>query len=325
MTVAPRPHVVVVMSTWNGVAHLREQLESILAQRRVSLSVCVRDDGSQDGTADLAESLLGQHADHLLWWMVERGENLGPTGSFIAATALATGANADYLSWADQDDVWMPDKLDRAVRRLTEAGADTGLYAAMTTVCDERGRRHVSRTRRLDTSLPAELVRHRLAGHTMLMTPDVAQTLVQMPLTFGLTHDQWAVIVTRGLGKGVVVDDESRTLHRRLPTSVTKGGRGLSQRLRHETNVVLNRQPTYARRSAARYLLSRFPAMDSAERRMLTMMAHGGWQGGYTLMLTPALRRAHPVFQVETLASVMLRTFDGPRIRFVGLDDEETP
>ena len=47
------PAVAVVMSTYNGARYLREQIESILSQEGVSVSLFVRDDGSRDATLDV--------------------------------------------------------------------------------------------------------------------------------------------------------------------------------------------------------------------------------------------------------------------------------
>ncbi len=114
---------VILLSTWNGQAHLSEQLESLAAQTgmlRVMLSI--RDDGSQDGTVDLIRTFCeaekpGFSAKYSC------GENIGFIGSFLELLRTADPA-ADWYAFCDQDDVWQPDKLERAVAMLRQAEAE---------------------------------------------------------------------------------------------------------------------------------------------------------------------------------------------------------
>ena len=108
MHATPDSSVIVVMSTYNGEKHLREQIDSILAQDRQPVSLLVRDDGSTDGTVQILEEYEKQGALELI-----RGENLGVVGSFISLIARVADS-ADYIALSDQDDVWHADKLSRA-------------------------------------------------------------------------------------------------------------------------------------------------------------------------------------------------------------------
>ncbi len=102
-----RPPVAVLMSTYNGAAYVGEQIQSILAQFQAHDRLYIRDDGSRDDTLKIIEDLDDSRI------VLERGENLGFAKSFFH---LMYHAPADYAMYmlADQDDVWLPHKIDRA-------------------------------------------------------------------------------------------------------------------------------------------------------------------------------------------------------------------
>lgn len=108
--------VAVVMSTYNGQAYLREQLDSLLRQT-LPVDVYVRDDGSNDATVAILDEYA--HAHECIH--VYKDINLGCTKSFLMALDLAP-AFYDYYAFCDQDDIWLEDKIERAVEALDARG-----------------------------------------------------------------------------------------------------------------------------------------------------------------------------------------------------------
>lgn len=116
------PKVVILLATYNGEAFVAEQISSILSQTGVDVHIYVRDDGSSDGTLALVSTLQTASPDHIT---VVRDE-LGATGS-AAANFFALLENThfktfDYVAFADQDDIWLPAKLRRAVECISGQG-----------------------------------------------------------------------------------------------------------------------------------------------------------------------------------------------------------
>lgn len=109
--------VQVLMATYNGGAYLKEQLDSILSQRGVRVSLLARDDGSSDRTPGMLAAYARGHGNVSVY----AGERLGAAGSFYDLLAHAD-ASADYYAFADQDDVWLGGKLARAVGILEGLG-----------------------------------------------------------------------------------------------------------------------------------------------------------------------------------------------------------
>lgn len=103
------------MSTYNGQKYIKEQIESLLNQSVVGsdfeVKLIIRDDGSSDNTLDI----ISTYSDRL-FVKIEKGRNFGPARSFWEL--LNTAPKADYYAFCDQDDVWFPQKLERAIVTL---------------------------------------------------------------------------------------------------------------------------------------------------------------------------------------------------------------
>jgi glycosyltransferase involved in cell wall biosynthesis len=124
------PNVLILLSTWNGMTFLPEQIESLFAQQfDGKLSILVRDDGSTDGTVAYLRG-LGDRVS------VIEGENVGPRASFFELLRLARGFDADVFALCDQDDVWRPEKIACAIRNFD--AKRPSLYASAVQLVDEQ-------------------------------------------------------------------------------------------------------------------------------------------------------------------------------------------
>jgi glycosyltransferase involved in cell wall biosynthesis len=98
----------VALCTFNGARYLPEQLASILEQSRRPDQIVVCDDGSDDGSLEIARRMLeGSRIDHRL---ERNAARLGPSGNFARALGLC---DHEIVAFSDQDDVWHTDKLAR--------------------------------------------------------------------------------------------------------------------------------------------------------------------------------------------------------------------
>ncbi len=116
----------VVMAVHNGMKYLAEQLDSVRAQTCPPEEVIISDDGSSDGSAEFISSYIKQYG--LSGWRLVRQEKaLGAGGNFAAALAEASG---DIIFLADQDDVWLPEKIGT----MTAAFSDPGVSLAVSSI-----------------------------------------------------------------------------------------------------------------------------------------------------------------------------------------------
>lgn len=108
--------VCILLGTYNGERWLDPLLASIQRQTLADWRLLVRDDGSQDGTWDVLRRHTAANSRIELF----RGENLGPAGNFGRLMALAAEREATHAFFADQDDVWRDDKLQRQLAALRD-------------------------------------------------------------------------------------------------------------------------------------------------------------------------------------------------------------
>ena len=115
------PNVVVLMATRNGAAWIDEQLDSIAGQVGVNVHMIFSDDGSTDETLTI---LARRCRENGRFCQLPHHEPLGSAAAnFFRLIRDADILQADYIAFADQDDIWMNDKLQRAVLLLRATGA----------------------------------------------------------------------------------------------------------------------------------------------------------------------------------------------------------
>ena len=299
-----KPRVGVLMSTYNGERYLMEQIETIAAQEGVEVVLCVRDDGSKDKTREILEEASRSSMGCITSWNIELGENAGFLASFEKVLMGAEGC--DFYAFSDQDDFWLPEKLERAVAALEASGAD--LYASAVDIADESlnpiGRNDFPG---LTYTIPAELIRHRLAGHNMVWSEGLQREILKFGSLSCWSHDQHIVLASLLSGKDMVFDRSSYVLHRRLQNSVTPGGAGLAKRLRHELRMMWNPGLAWDRTALAKDILA-IPDVELAvsDRRFLDKCAE---HKRLSLARDPAFNCGFAAGNVEARLSALLGRF----------------
>lgn len=124
--------VQVLMSTYNGEKYIKEQLMSILSQKNLLVDCLIRDDGSNDGTVNIINSFMNEYKNITL---IE-GINIGYMASFLSLVKLS--GDYEYYAFADQDDLWYEDKLERAVGQIDRSKYDGCImYCSNAKIVDE--------------------------------------------------------------------------------------------------------------------------------------------------------------------------------------------
>lgn len=113
------PLVRVLLATYNGLGWLPEQVDSILAQEGVQVQLFVSDDASSDGTPDWLRQRAATEA-RISLLPPAAGRFGAAAGNFFRLLAEVSLEGEAYVAFADQDDLWFPDKLARAVARLAQ-------------------------------------------------------------------------------------------------------------------------------------------------------------------------------------------------------------
>lgn len=108
--------IAILLSAYNGAKYIREQLDSLLSQTCQDFVVNVRVDGSADGTKEIVDEYAGKYPGKVVHVDVD-GKNLGCGQSFMW---LLENADADYYMYCDQDDVWLPTKIEETLAKMKE-------------------------------------------------------------------------------------------------------------------------------------------------------------------------------------------------------------
>ncbi|HWN10321.1 MAG TPA: glycosyltransferase family 2 protein [Pyrinomonadaceae bacterium] len=192
----------VAMCTFNGATYLGEQLLSIAGQQRPPDEVVICDDNSTDATIEIATNFARSIAFPVNVHINE--QNLGSTKNFERAISLCTG---DVIVLADQDDVWLPEKLAR-IEECFLNEPDAGLVFSDAEVVDDRlrplgyrlwesvgfnsaQRRLVRSGRVLDVLLPGWTV----TGATMAFRARFKDLVLDIPTDLPLIHDGWIALL----------------------------------------------------------------------------------------------------------------------------------
>lgn len=111
--------IAILLSTYNGAKFIVAQINSILSQSETNWKLFIRDDGSKDNTKNILEDYEKSYNDKIVI-IKDVVSNIGAGKSFMH---LLECVEADYYMFCDQDDVWMPDKIEKSlakVRKLEE-------------------------------------------------------------------------------------------------------------------------------------------------------------------------------------------------------------
>lgn len=218
----------VLLPTHNGAAFLRAQLDSIAAQTRPPDLLVISDDGSRDATCAMARAFARTAPFEVVVRRHTKARGLAAN-----MRDLLAHCPAGYVALADQDDVWLPQKLARACQRL-EAVHTPALYAArrMVTNCELRPL-GLTRLPRLQPRFDRALRRNIAPGNTLVLNPaarDIAHTGAQMPSPLPAFHDWWLYQLVTGAGGAVIFDPEPVLLYRQHGKNLFGAGLGITAR-----------------------------------------------------------------------------------------------
>ncbi len=118
-TGAAAGRIAILLATYNGEKHLDEQIRSLFAQSHDDFVVLARDDGSTDRTPDILARWAAARPDKFRVVSDDRG-NLRSSGNFLRLMELC---DAPYFAFCDQDDVWLPHKLEVLLAALKQIEA----------------------------------------------------------------------------------------------------------------------------------------------------------------------------------------------------------
>jgi glycosyltransferase involved in cell wall biosynthesis len=211
-------HVVILLATYNGATFLPEQLASFARQTHRDWSLLWRDDGSSDISVAAVEAFAREVGAGRCTRLEAPAERLGACGSFLVLLRAAVPhlGPGDAVAFADQDDVWLPEKLARGVAALADVPeGEPALYCARQVLVDA-ALRPIGESPRLRRApgFPAALAENIAAGCTILLNRAAAVFVAESRAPATTLHDWWSYIMVAAAGGRVIADATPMVLYR---------------------------------------------------------------------------------------------------------------
>ena len=106
----------ILMATYNGEKYIEEQIISILKQSVCDWNLIIQDDCSNDKTVDIIKKYAERYPDKIKYYLRKHQSGSAYKNFF----SMIKYSNAEYVMFADQDDVWKEDKIEKQVSFLEE-------------------------------------------------------------------------------------------------------------------------------------------------------------------------------------------------------------
>lgn len=202
------PEISIIMATYNGGQYLSEQIKSILRQSYKEWQLIIRDDGSGDTSLDVIKEYVRRYPEKIR--LITDGDgNIGASQNFLR---LLSHADTDYVMFCDQDDVWLPDKIEITFNKMREIekefGADIPVLIHTDLKVVDKNLDIISdsfwKFQHLEPqegkSLNRLLVQNVITGCTVMINKGLKNKLKLLPEQT-LMYDWWISLVAAAFGK----------------------------------------------------------------------------------------------------------------------------
>lgn len=229
----PETRVSILLATYNGAPWLHAQLESLLAQTHENWVLYWRDDGSGDSSIAILQDFTKRAGQGRCIQVAAPAGRLGATGNFLTLlrSVCDTLGERDVIAFADQDDVWLAQKLTRGVAALRCAGrCDPVIYCARQILVDARLQRLSISSLIQPVGFPASLTQNVATGCTVMLNRAAARLVAASRPSSGTLHDWWAYLLVTAAGGRLVHDDEPVVLYRQHPGNLVGAPPSMARR-----------------------------------------------------------------------------------------------
>jgi glycosyltransferase involved in cell wall biosynthesis len=218
---ASLPRLAILLSTYNGGEFLGEQLDSILNQSVKDIVIVVRDDGSSDETTAVLARYEKNYSEKFCL-LPSDDQNLGAKGSFaclmryVLENKHALGLDRAYMMFADQDDIWIPQKAEYEFQRLLqierrESSLIPALVHSDLEVIDRHGKCIAEsfiayQGLKIDRGNLVNLALSNLVtGCTAVINEELANKALPIP-NDAIMHDWWLAVTAAAFGAREFID-----------------------------------------------------------------------------------------------------------------------
>ena len=235
MSIDATPKVNILLSTYNGERFIVEQLDSLFNQTYANIAIHIRDDGSTDSTVGLVNACSTNNKPVIF----TSGNNIGVIPSFLQLLA-SSGSAGDLYAFCDQDDVWKPEKIARAVEQIMKRPEpDRVLYCTRLEYVDEHLKHLGYSLIPRYTGFSNAVVENIATGCTVVFGETIRRLILEGAPDDMMMHDWWAYLAASAFGE-IVYDDFPSVQYRQHGNTVTAWEPGLVK-LRNLTRGFITR------------------------------------------------------------------------------------
>ncbi|MGO4961247.1 glycosyltransferase family 2 protein [Jeotgalibaca porci] len=297
--------VAVLMSTYNGEKYIEQQLESLIKQEGIEISILIRDDGSKDKT----QSILSEWAmkSKITWY---QGENLGPALSFM--DLVRNAPKADFYAFCDQDDYWDEDKLKVAVEAIEDFEEDSpALYFSNKRLVDEQ-LRYIRNTNQQPTiNLGSALIINPVTGCTLVINEKLLSIVKKYNNKNLYMHDAWIYRICMAFNGNVCFDKNPHISYRQHSNNVIGGTSGFSKKFKRRIkNTVIDRK-RIRERDAIELLNGYSNLLDEQNLKQIEKVAYyrKSFKNKLNLLLDNNFRTTNIEYDFSFFCAVLFNSF----------------
>jgi glycosyltransferase involved in cell wall biosynthesis len=191
----------VALAAYNGALYIGEQLDSILDNLTADDEIVISDDGSSDGTVGIIEEY--RKKDDRIRLLKGPGE--GVIANFEHAISECRG---EYIFLADQDDLWMPDKVEKVMGLFTDPKVHLVIHDAKVMNADfsQTLMESFFAYRNSKPGVWNNLIKNRYMGCCMAFRRELIPKILPIPRDIPM-HDQWIGLLSDYYGKSVFLQE----------------------------------------------------------------------------------------------------------------------
>jgi len=232
------------MGTYNGARYLSEQLESIKAQSYQHWNLLVSDDGSSDETLQILQKFRGDCDRQQI--SIVQGSREGFGANFLSLV-LNSDLEGDYFAFSDQDDIWLPQKLEHALDSVSQFPAALPVvYGSRTQYISHEGK-HLgfSPLLRRPPSFGNALAQNIAGGNTMVFNRAALELLRTIGKVEIVSHDWWLYLVIMAAGGKFIFDATPHVLYRQHEKNLVGANSSLKGNISRATAMLRGRYCTW--------------------------------------------------------------------------------
>lgn len=205
--------IAILLATYNGEKYIREQLDSIFTQTYKDWVVYIHDDGSKDKTMDILKEYAQREPNRIV--IVDGASTGGARNNFFY---LMSKVDAPYYMCCDQDDIWLPEKIEKTVKSMKKLEFNsqdepllvftelTVVDGSLNVIAEKMGEYQSLDCKNI--TLPKVLMQNIVTGCTMMFNKKLRDEMLRYKNVNNIImHDWWAGIIAARYGKLYFLDE----------------------------------------------------------------------------------------------------------------------